>query len=94
MLDEGSVVSSLYGSSVVSERHRHRYEFNARYRDQFEAAGLRCSGTSPDRRLVEFVELFDHPFFVGTQAHPEFKLKADEGPPVVPGFDRGSGPEG
>jgi CTP synthase len=86
MLDEGSIVAELYGTTVVSERHRHRYEFNARYRDQFEAAGLRCSGNSPDGRLVEFVELPGHTFFVGTQAHPEFKSRPDRPHPLFLGL--------
>ena len=68
--------------SVVSERHRHRYEFNSQYRTRFEASGFVCSGTSPDRRLVEFVELKDHPFWVGTQAHPEFKSRPDRPHPL------------
>jgi CTP synthase len=86
MLDEGSLVADLYGTTVVSERHRHRYEFNARYRDQFEEAGLRCSGNSPDGRLVEFVELPGHSFFVGTQAHPEFKSRPDRPHPLFLGL--------
>ncbi len=86
MLDDGSQVAQLYGTTVVSERHRHRYEFNARYRDQFEAAGLRCSGNSPDGRLVEFVELPGHDFFVGTQAHPEFKSRPDRPHPLFLGL--------
>ena len=86
MLDEGSVVATLYGTTVVSERHRHRYEFNSRYREQFEAAGMRCSGTSPDGRLVEFVEIATHPFFVGTQAHPEFKSRPDRPHPLFLGL--------
>jgi CTP synthase len=86
MLDEGSVVANLYGATVVSERHRHRYEFNSRYREQFEAAGMRCSGTSPDGRLVEFTEIADHPFFVGTQAHPEFKSRPDRPHPLFLGL--------
>jgi CTP synthase len=86
MLDEGSIVAGLYGATVVSERHRHRYEFNSRYRGQFEAAGMRCSGTSPDGRLVEFVELAGHPFFVGTQAHPEFKSRPDRPHPLFLGL--------
>ncbi|MDH2903667.1 MAG: CTP synthase [Actinomycetota bacterium] len=86
MLDEGSIVAGLYGTTVVSERHRHRYEFNARYRAQFEAAGMRCSGTSPDGRLVEFVELPEHPYFVGTQAHPEFKSRPDRPHPLFLGL--------
>ncbi len=86
MLDADSQVAKLYGTMVVSERHRHRYEFNARYRDQFEAAGLRCSGNSPDGRLVEFVELPGHEFFVGTQAHPEFKSRPDRPHPLFLGL--------
>jgi CTP synthase len=86
MLDEGSIVAGLYGTTVVSERHRHRYEFNSRYRGQFEAAGMRCSGNSPDGRLVEFVELAEHAFFVGTQAHPEFKSRPDRPHPLFLGL--------
>jgi CTP synthase len=86
MLDEDSQVAALYGATVVSERHRHRYEFNARYRDQFEEAGMRCSGNSPDGRLVEFVELPGHSYFVGTQAHPEFKSRPDRPHPLFLGL--------
>ncbi|HEY9556072.1 MAG TPA: CTP synthase [Acidimicrobiales bacterium] len=74
-LEPGSRVAEAYGSTVVSERHRHRYEFNSRYRARFEDSSFRCSGTSPDGRLVEFIELTDHPFWVGTQAHPELKSR-------------------
>ena len=76
------VCTAAYGEPVVSERHRHRYEFNAQLKPQLEAAGLRCSGMSPDRRLVEFIELDDHPFWVGTQAHPEFKSRPDRPHPL------------
>ncbi|MGD1014579.1 MAG: CTP synthase [Acidimicrobiales bacterium] len=86
MLEEGSVVAGLYGATVVSERHRHRYEFNSRYREQFEEHGMRCSGTSPDGRLVEFVEIDSHSFFVGTQAHPEFKSRPDRPHPLFLGL--------
>ena len=82
MLAEGSTVAAVYGASAVTERHRHRYEVNNRYRARLEAAGLRCSGTSPDGRLVEFVELEDHPYWVGTQAHPEFKSRPDRPHPL------------
>ena len=68
--------------TVVSERHRHRYEVNPRYRARLEEAGLRCSGTSADGLLVEFVELPGHPFWVGTQAHPEFKSRPDRPHPL------------
>ncbi|MGF1599297.1 MAG: CTP synthase [Acidimicrobiales bacterium] len=82
VLDPTSQVASIYGDTVVSERHRHRYEFNPRYRTRFEEAGLHCSGTSPDGLLVEFVELPGHPFWVGTQAHPELKSRPDRPAPL------------
>ncbi len=83
MLEDGSLVARSYGSSVVQERHRHRYEVNPRFRTRLEQAGLRCSGRSPgDGRLVEFVELEGHPFWVGTQAHPEFKSRPDRPHPL------------
>ncbi|HWF20619.1 MAG TPA: CTP synthase [Acidimicrobiales bacterium] len=78
----GSQVAAAYGTEVVSERHRHRYEVNPRFRHRLEEAGLVCSGTSPDGRLVEFVELPGHPFWVGTQAHPEFKSRPDRPHPL------------
>jgi len=82
VLEPGSKVAEAYGEPVVSERHRHRYEFNPRYRNRFEEAGFRCSGTSPDHRLVEFIELADHPYWVATQAHPEFKSRPDRAHPL------------
>lgn len=82
VLTPGSKVANAYGEPVVSERHRHRYEFNSNYRARIEAAGLLCSGASPDKRLVEFVELVDHPFWIGTQAHPEFKSRPDRPHPL------------
>jgi len=81
-----SRVREIYGEDVVSERHRHRYEFNPRYRQRFEAAGLHCSGESPDGRLVEFIELEDHPFWIATQAHPEFKSRPDRPAPLFRAF--------
>ncbi len=81
-LRPGSRAAVIYGVEVISERHRHRYEVNPRYSRQLEAAGLACSGMSPDDRLVEMVEVADHPFFVGTQAHPEFKSRPDRPHPL------------
>ena len=81
-LEAGSQVAGAYGTTVVSERHRHRYEVNPRYRAKLEEAGLHCSGTSADGVLVEFVELPGHPFWVGTQAHPEFKSRPDRPHPL------------
>jgi CTP synthase len=86
VLAPGTKVADAYGEPVVSERHRHRYEFNSHYRARFEAAGFVCSGTSPDKRLVEFIELADHPYWVGTQAHPEFKSRPDRPHPLFRDF--------
>lgn len=86
VLSEGSQVADIYGDTVVSERHRHRYEFNPRYRSRFEDSGFRCSGTSPDGLLVEFIELEGHPFWVGTQAHPELKSRPNRPAPLFDAF--------
>jgi CTP synthase len=88
VLAEGSLVRRLYGAGEVSERHRHRYEVNNSYRDVLEQAGLRCSGLSPDGRLVEFVELAAgaHPYLVATQAHPEFLSRPTRAHPLFSGL--------
>jgi CTP synthase len=87
-LAEGSIVRELYGEPYISERHRHRYEVNNDYRAQLERAGLVFSGTSPDGRLVEFVELprEEHPFLVATQAHPEFRSRPTRAHPLFAGL--------
>ncbi len=87
-LTEGSVLAQTYGCTEVSERHRHRYEVNNAYRDQLTDAGLVISGTSPDGSLVEFVELPRdvHPYYVSTQAHPEFKSRPDRMHPMFAGL--------
>lgn len=77
-----SQVARIYGETTVTERHRHRYEVNNRFRQRLEDAGLGLSGTSPDGRLVEFIELPGHRFWVGTQAHPEFKSRPDRPHPL------------
>jgi CTP synthase len=84
----GSVVARTYGTEQVSERHRHRYEVNNAYRERLEAAGLVISGTSPDSSLVEFVELpaDAHPYYVSTQAHPEFKSRPTRAHPLFAGL--------
>ena len=84
----GSIVAGVYGSVNVNERHRHRYEVNNQYRDQIGAAGLVFSGTSPDGNLVEFVELPRevHPYYVATQAHPEFKSRPTKAHPLFQGL--------
>jgi CTP synthase len=88
ILVEGSIVSKTYGSSEISERHRHRYEVNNSYREQIAKAGLIFSGTSPDNHLVEFVELPEeqHPYYVGTQAHPEFRSRPTKPHPLFVGL--------
>ncbi len=88
VLREGSVLAQTYGATEVSERHRHRYEVNNAYREQLEAAGLHMSGTSPDGQLVEFVELPRdvHPYYVSTQAHPEFKSRPTNAHPLFSGL--------
>ncbi|WP_353809678.1 CTP synthase [Agromyces sp. SYSU T00194] len=87
-LAEGSLAADLYGSELVSERHRHRYEVNNGYREQIAEAGLVFSGTSPDRHLVEFVELPRdvHPFYIGTQAHPELRSRPNDAHPLFRGL--------
>jgi CTP synthase len=85
-LRPGSIVAKAYGSELVYERHRHRYEFNNKYRARMEESGLICSGVSPDDRLVEFVELEGHPFWVGTQAHPELKSRPTRPAPLFREF--------
>ena len=82
----GSRVAQAYGKETVSERHRHRYEFNPKYRGRFEDSDLVLSGESPDGRLVEFIELENHPFWVATQAHPEFKSRPDRPSPLFREF--------
>jgi CTP synthase len=88
VLVNGSIVSKLYGASQIQERHRHRYEVNNKYRDVIAKGGLNFSGTSPDGHLVEFVELpvEIHPFYVGTQAHPEFLSRPNKAHPLFAGL--------
>ena len=88
VLKEGSLAAKLYGSTNISERHRHRYEVNVAYKQQLEEAGLVISGTSPDGELTEFVELPQsaHPFYIGTQAHPEFKSRPTKPHPLFNGL--------
>ena len=82
----GTRAARAYGEPLVYERHRHRFEFNNAYRGMLEEAGLVVSGLSPDGRLVEIVELRDHPWFVGTQFHPEFKSRPDRPHPLFRSF--------
>lgn len=87
-LKDGTLAKKLYGESHISERHRHRYEVNNDYREILEDNGLTLSGISPDGRIVEMIEIEDHPFFIATQAHPEFKSRPDAPHPLFSGFVR------
>ncbi|MGM9646670.1 MAG: CTP synthase [Eubacteriales bacterium] len=86
MIREGTTMARCYEKTEISERHRHRYEFNNDYRETLAACGLTLSGTSPDGRLVETVELSDRPFYVGVQYHPEFKSRPNRPHPLFVGF--------
>ena len=85
-LQKGSRVAGIYGAEMISERHRHRYEVNMRYREKLEAAGLTFSGTSPDGLLPEIVEIAEHPWFVGVQYHPELKSRPFDPHPLFASF--------
>ncbi len=85
-VQEGSLAHRLYGSSLISERHRHRYEFNNKYRAQLEGAGFIISATSPDGSLVEIIEVKGHPFYIASQFHPEFLSKPNHPHPLFQGF--------
>ncbi len=85
-IEPGSLVHKLYGATAISERHRHRYEFNNDYREIFGASAMKLSGINPERDLVEIVEIQGHPFFVGVQFHPEFQSKPLAPHPIFKGF--------
>ena len=86
VLQEGSLAYKLYGKKEISERHRHRYEYNNTYRERLEKAGLKVSGTSPDGNLVEIVELENHPYFIAGQFHPELKSRPNRPAPLFVGL--------
>ena len=86
LLEPGSLAATLYGKTEIRERHRHRYEFNNDYLADFEAAGLKASGRNPETGLVEVVELPSHPFFIGTQFHPEYKSTPENPHPLFTGL--------
>jgi CTP synthase len=85
-LAKGSKIAEIYGSTHISERHRHRYEVNTRYRAQLEKAGMRFAGMSPDGLLPETIEYPDHPWFIGVQYHPELKSKPFDPHPLFASF--------
>jgi CTP synthase len=86
VLSKGSAVRSLYGTENIVERHRHRYECNNAFRDQYESWGIRAVGLSPNQRLVEIIDAPKHPFFIGSQFHPEFKSRPNRPHPMFYGF--------
>ena len=86
MLDRSSRAYALYGSQEISERHRHRYEFNNDFRETLTCQGLVPVGLSPDGHLVEIIEEPNHPWFVGVQFHPEFKSRPNKAHPLFRGF--------
>jgi CTP synthase len=86
VLEVGSLAAHAYGQPIVLERHRHRYEFNNSYRELLAAHGMKFTGLSPDGRLVEIVEIPDHPFYLGTQFHPEFKSRPNRPHPLFASF--------
>jgi CTP synthase len=86
VLIEGTHAFKAYGAKEISERHRHRYEFNNKYRELLTSKGLVISGLSPDHELVEIIELRDHPWFLGCQFHPEFKSRPIEPHPLFSAF--------
>ena len=85
-LKPGSRIADIYGTTEISERHRHRYEVNRAYRERLEQAGMDFSGMSPDGLLPETVELQDHPWFIGVQYHPELKSRPFEPHPLFASF--------
>ena len=88
VLQENTVIKAAYGKAHISERHRHRYEFNNQYRERLQSSGLRLSGLSPDKSLVETIEISDHAFYVGVQYHPEFKSRPNKPHPLFAAFIR------
>jgi CTP synthase len=86
VLEEGTLAKAIYGKSMISERHRHRYEFNNEYLQQFEDAGMIASGKNPESGLVEIIELAGHPFFIGVQYHPELKSSVENPQPIFVHF--------
>jgi CTP synthase len=85
-LQQGSLAHKIYGVSQISERHRHRYEFNGKYLGAMQQAGLKASGTNPETDLVEIVEIENHPFFIGVQYHPEYKSTVANPHPLFVSF--------
>ena len=90
MIAKNTTLARCYNAELINERHRHRYEFNNEYKNDFIDGGLTIGGTSPDGRLVETVEITDSPFYVGVQFHPEFKSRPNNPHPLFVGFIKAS----
>jgi len=86
IIRDGTLAKKLYGTNTITERHRHRFEFNPAYREEMEKAGFIVSATSPDGTLAEIVELRNHPYMIATQAHPEFASRPTRPHPLFMGF--------
>jgi CTP synthase len=86
LIKEGTLAHRIYGDTEISERHRHRYEFNNKYLEQFENSGVTFSGRNPETGLVEIMEIPNHPFFIGVQYHPELKSTVERPAPLFVGF--------
>jgi CTP synthase len=85
-IEADSLAHQVYGTQQITERHRHRYEFNNDYLEQYQAAGMLASGKNPETGLVEIIELSNHPFFIGVQYHPELKSTVENPAPLFVGF--------
>ena len=86
VIKPGTLAEEVYDTNKIDERHRHRFEYNNEYKEKLEAAGLVCSGTSPDGSLVEIVEIKDHPYFIAGQFHPELKSRPNKPAPLFVGL--------
>ena len=86
ILEKGSLAEKVYGERKIIERHRHRGECNPKYRNSYEKWGIKASGINPDNGLVEVIEAIDHPFFLASQFHPEFKSRPNRPHPMFKGF--------
>lgn len=86
VIKEGTLAKKLYRENEIAERHRHRFEYNNAYKEDMEKAGLVVSGTSPDGKLVEIIEIPNHPYFIAAQFHPEFKSRPDKPSPLFVGL--------
>ena len=85
-IEDGSLAKDIYGKELISERHRHRFEFNNHYLEQYQSSGMRTPGINPESGLVEIIEIPEHPFFIGVQFHPEYKSTVANPQPLFVSF--------